>query len=226
MKYGAIPSNPLEWLALRMGKVPVPLLDSLFSILKTRSIMAGVRLGVFEALRERPLAASEVAAACRLDEECTESLLRFLVGVDYLEQRGRRFALNDLSRRTMVAGATGTGKTKPLQLIAEQLSAAGVAVLMADVKGDLSGLARPGEGNDRTAARAKDTWDNWEPAGFQVEFLSLGTGGLGVPVRATVDSFGSVLLSKVLGLNATQESTLGLIFHWAKQAGRPPRDRG
>ena len=127
-----------------------------------------------------------------------------------------RIPLATINRHGLVAGATGTGKTKTLQLIAEQLSAAGVAVLMADVKGDLSGLARPGEGNDKTAARAKDTGDNWQPTGFPVEFLSLGTGGMGVPVRATVASFGPVLLSKVLGLNATQESTLGLIFHWAK----------
>ena len=131
-----------------------------------------------------------------------------------------RIPLATINRHGLVAGATGTGKTKTLQLIAEQLSAAGVAVLMADVKGDLSGLARPGESNDRTAARAKDTGDNWAPTGFPVEFLSLGTGGLGVPVRATVASFGPVLLSKVLGLNATQESTLGLIFHWAKESNR------
>ncbi len=133
-----------------------------------------------------------------------------------------RIPLATVNRHGLVAGATGTGKTKTLQLIAEQLSAAGVAVLMADMKGDLSGLAAPGEGNDKTAARAKDTGDdNWAPTGFPVEFLSLGTGGLGVPVRATVDSFGPVLLSKVLGLNATQESTLGLIFHWAKENKRP-----
>ncbi|OBH86053.1 ATPase [Mycobacterium scrofulaceum] len=132
-----------------------------------------------------------------------------------------RIPLATINRHGLVAGATGTGKTKTLQLIAEQLSAAGVAVMMADVKGDLSGLARPGQANDKTAARAKDTGDDWAPTGFPVEFLSLGTGGLGVPVRATVASFGPVLLSKVLGLNATQESTLGLIFHWAKQANRP-----
>ncbi|MCW2661298.1 MAG: ATP-binding protein [Mycobacterium sp.] len=132
-----------------------------------------------------------------------------------------RIPLATINRHGLVAGATGTGKTKTLQLIAEQLSAAGVAVLMADVKGDLSGLARPGEGDDKTAARAKDTGDDWEPTGFPVEFLSLGTGGVGVPVRATVASFGPVLLSKVLGLNATQESTLGLIFHWANEANRP-----
>jgi uncharacterized protein len=127
-----------------------------------------------------------------------------------------RIPLATINRHGLVAGATGTGKTKTLQLIAEQLSAAGVPVLMADVKGDLSGLSQPGESNDRTAARAKDTGDDWQATGFPVEFLSLGTGGVGVPIRATVASFGPVLLSKVLGLNATQESTLGLIFHWAK----------
>jgi DNA double-strand break repair helicase HerA and related ATPase len=127
-----------------------------------------------------------------------------------------RIPLATVNRHGLVAGATGTGKTKTLQLIAEQLSAAGVPVLMADVKGDLSGLSRPGEANDKTAARAKDTGDNWTGTAFPVEFLSLGTKGIGVPIRATVDSFGPVLLSKVLGLNATQESTLGLIFHWAK----------
>ena len=132
-----------------------------------------------------------------------------------------RIPLATINRHGLVAGATGTGKTKTLQLIAEQLSAAGVPVFMADVKGDLSGLSRPGEGNDKTAARAKDTGDNWEPTGFPIEFLSLGTDGIGVPVRATVAGFGSVLLSKVLGLNATQESTLGLIFHWAKENNRP-----
>src|SRR6202453_546918 len=131
-----------------------------------------------------------------------------------------RIPLATINRHGLVAGATGTGKTKTLQLIAEQLSAAGVPVLMADVKGDLSGLSKPGEANDKTAARAKDTGDDWAATGFPVEFLSLGTGGIGVPVRATVASFGPVLLSKVLGLNATQESTLGLIFHWAKDKRR------
>ncbi|MCV7166802.1 helicase HerA-like domain-containing protein [Mycobacterium stomatepiae] len=132
-----------------------------------------------------------------------------------------RIPLATVNRHGLVAGATGTGKTKTLQLIAEQLSAAGVPVLMADVKGDLSGLSRPGQANEKTAARAKDTGDTWAATGFPVEFLSLGTGGLGVPIRATVASFGPVLLSKVLGLNATQESTLGLIFHWAKENDRP-----
>ena len=130
-----------------------------------------------------------------------------------------RIPLATVNRHGLVSGATGTGKTKSLQVLAEQLSAAGVPVLMADVKGDLSGLSRPGETSDRTTARAADTGDQWTATEFPVEFLSLGTGGLGVPVRATVTSFGPILLSKVLGLNATQESTLGLIFHWADQQG-------
>jgi DNA helicase HerA-like ATPase len=128
-----------------------------------------------------------------------------------------RIPLATVNRHGLVAGATGTGKTKTLQLLAEQLSAAGVPVLMADVKGDLSGLARPGQGGDKITARAKETGDSWEAAGFPVEFFALGTGGAGVPIRATIAGFGSVLLSKVLGLNTTQESTLGLIFHWAQQ---------
>ena len=130
-----------------------------------------------------------------------------------------RIPLATVNRHGLVAGATGTGKTKSLQVIAEQLSAAGVPVMMADVKGDLSGLSRPGEADDKTQQRAKDTGDDWTPTAFPVEFLSLGTSGIGVPVRATISSFGPILLSKVLGLNATQESTLGLIFHWADQKG-------
>ena len=112
-----------------------------------------------------------------------------------------RIPLATVNRHGLVAGATGTGKTKSLQVMAEQLSAAGVPVLMADVKGDLSGLSKPGAASDRTAQRAKDTGDDWTPTGFPVEFLSLGTIGSGVPVRATITSFGPILLSKVLGLN-------------------------
>jgi uncharacterized protein len=127
-----------------------------------------------------------------------------------------RIPLATVNRHGLVAGATGTGKTKTLQVIAEQLSAAGVPVLMADVKGDLSGLSQPGQSNDKIKARAEETDDKWQESAFPVEFLSLGTSGIGVPVRATIDSFGPILLSKVLGLNATQESTLGLIFRWVK----------
>ncbi|MFD4433266.1 helicase HerA-like domain-containing protein [Nocardia sp. NPDC058497] len=131
-----------------------------------------------------------------------------------------RIPLRMMNRHGLVAGATGTGKTKTLQGIAEQLSRAGVPVVMADVKGDLSGLSEPGEDNEKIRGRAAETGaGDWAPSGFPTEFVSLGTGGIGVPIRATITSFGPILLSKVLGLNDTQESTLGLIFHWADQRG-------
>lgn len=130
-----------------------------------------------------------------------------------------RIPLAMMNRHGLVAGATGTGKTKTLQLIAEQLSANGVPVVMADIKGDVSGISRPGEVNDKITSRAQQTGDDWAPTAFPVEFVSLGDGGIGVPVRATITSFGPILLSKVLGLNDTQESTLGLIFHWADSKG-------
>ncbi|GGM07074.1 helicase HerA-like domain-containing protein [Nakamurella endophytica] len=133
--------------------------------------------------------------------------------------------LSMLTRHGLVAGATGTGKTKTLQLLAEQLSAAGVPVLMPDVKGDLTGLSAPGRPDARTQARAADTGDrDWTPTGVPVEYLSLAGQGTGVPVRATLDSFGPILLSKVLDLNETQESTLGLIFHWADSRNLPLLD--
>ena len=110
-----------------------------------------------------------------------------------------RIPLAMMNRHGLVAGATGTGKTKTLQVIAEQLSAAGVPVVMADVKGDLSGLSRPGEPGDRTTQRAQDTGDDWTRRRSPWNSLSLGTKGIGVPVRATISSFGPILLSRFWG---------------------------
>src|SRR5687768_16925307 len=135
-----------------------------------------------------------------------------------------RLPLAMLNRHGLIAGATGTGKTKTLQLIAEQLSAAGVPVVLADLKGDLAGLVKPGETSERVTRRAADTGDAWAPTGFPVEFLALGGLGTGIPVRATITDFGPVLLSKVLDLNDTQESSLGLVFHYADEAGLPLLD--
>ncbi|TDW18533.1 helicase HerA-like domain-containing protein [Kribbella kalugense] len=130
-----------------------------------------------------------------------------------------RIPLGMMNRHGLVAGATGTGKTKTLQLMAEQLSAAGVAVFAADVKGDLSGISQPGESSDKLLARTKAIGQDWTPTGFPTEFYALGGQGTGIPIRATITSFGPVLLSKVLGLNDVQESSLGLIFHYADKAG-------
>ena len=135
-----------------------------------------------------------------------------------------RVPLAMLNRHGLIAGATGTGKTKTLQLMAEQLSAAGVPVVVADMKGDLSGLAHPGESSERVTQRVQATADDWAATGFPVEYLSLGGIGPGVPVRATMTDFGPVLLARVLDLNATQESSLGLVFHYADQAGLPLLD--
>ncbi len=129
-----------------------------------------------------------------------------------------RIPLAMMNRHGLVAGATGTGKTKSLQLMAEQLSAAGVPTFLADIKGDLAGVAVPAESNDRIAARASDTGYDWKAAGFPVEFLSL-TGAHGAQLRATVSSFGPLLLSKVLDLNSTQSSVLSLVFKYCDDNG-------
>jgi uncharacterized protein len=130
-----------------------------------------------------------------------------------------RVPLSTLNRHGLIAGATGTGKTKTLQVLTEQLSTAGVPVVVTDVKGDLSGLAQAGTPSDKVTQRAADTQDDWTPTAYPVEFLALGGVGTGVPLRATMTSFGPTLLSKVLGLNDTQESSLELVFHFADKAG-------
>jgi hypothetical protein len=132
--------------------------------------------------------------------------------------------LSMLNRHGLVAGATGTGKTKTLQLMAEQICAAGVPVFAADIKGDLSGIASPGQPNDKLLTRTQKIGQNWQPRACPTEFFALGGQGNGVPLRATMSSFGPVLLSKVLGLNEVQESSLGLVFHYADQAGLPMLD--
>ncbi|WMX45975.1 DUF853 family protein [Streptomyces roseicoloratus] len=195
-----------------------------------------------------------------------------------------RIPLPMLNRHGLVAGATGTGKTKTLQLIAEQLSAQGVPVFLADVKGDVSGISAPGQDGEKVRERAAQVGQEWSATGFPCEFYGLGGGeapdgapgggtgsgtgdgpggtgsgtgdgpgggtgsgtgdgpggtgsgtgsgqsgssgsgpgsgvGSGIPIRATVTSFGPLLLSKVLQLNRTQEQSLGLIFHYADSKG-------
>jgi len=135
-----------------------------------------------------------------------------------------RIPLSMFNRHGLVAGATGTGKTKTLQVMAEQLCAAGVPVFAADIKGDLSGIASPGETSEKLSARAAKMGQDWQPAGCPVELLALGGLGVGATVRASVSSFGPTLLSKALDLNDTQESSLGLVFHFADKAGLPLLD--
>jgi uncharacterized protein len=167
--------------------------------------------------------AAGIAEAYAIEGPALELGTVVVQGKPYAESRVR-MPLSMVNRHGLVAGATGTGKTKTLQLIAEQLSTAGVPVFLADIKGDVSGVAVPGEESDRVKSRAEQTATQWQATGFPAEFLSLGGLGEGVPVRATITSFGPVLLSKVLGLNDTQESSLGLVFHYADKAGLPLLD--
>src|SRR6187397_462932 len=133
-------------------------------------------------------------------------------------------ALSMLNRHGLIAGATGTGKTKTLQLMAGQLSRAGVPSFVADIKGDLTGLAAPGDAsNPKVQERMASLGLPFEPMGHPVEFLSL-TGKRGAQVRSTVHSFGPLLLGKVLDLNETQTSILALIFKYCDDNDLPLLD--
>jgi uncharacterized protein len=133
-------------------------------------------------------------------------------------------ALSMMNRHGLIAGATGTGKTKTLQLLAGELSKAGVPVFVADIKGDVTGIAAPGDAtNPKVVERAQSLAWTFEPAGHPVEFLSL-SGQLGAQVRATVHSFGPLLLGKVLDLNETQTSILALVFKYCDDNSLPLLD--
>src|ERR1700759_1568580 len=135
-----------------------------------------------------------------------------------------KLPLRMVNRHGLIAGATGTGKTKTLQGLAEQLSTAGVPVFVADVKGDLSGVAEPGDPASAAAKRAADLGLQFQARGFPVEFFALGGIGPGIPIRATVSDFGPQLLAKVLDANETQEQSLTLVFHYADAKGLPLLD--
>lgn len=121
--------------------------------------------------------------------------------------------LKTFNRHGLIAGATGTGKTKTMQGIAEALSQKGVSCLLMDVKGDLSGLARPASPNPKIDERYAKLGLAWKALQFPVEFLSL-SAEKGVRLRATVSEFGPVLFSKILELNDTQEGVVSLVFKY------------
>ena len=169
-----------------------------------------------------PAAIETIRAGYAFDGEVLE--MGALVNGDALSEVPIRIPIAMMNRHGLVAGATGTGKTKTLQVLAEQLSAAGVPVFAADIKGDLSGIASPGVENPKLLERTVGIGQDWSPAASPTEYYTLGGLGTGIPIRATVSSFGPLLLSKVLGLNDTQESSLGLVFHYADKAGLPLLD--
>ena len=127
-------------------------------------------------------------------------------------------ALRLANRHGLVAGATGTGKTVTLQILAEGLSRAGVAVFAADIKGDLSGIAAAGETKDALTARARDMGFDYEPDHFPTIFWDL-FGQQGHPIRATISEMGPVLLARLLDLNEVQEGVLNIAFRVADEQG-------
>ncbi len=131
--------------------------------------------------------------------------------------------LRSMNRHGLIAGATGTGKTKSLQVIAEQLAANGVSCLLMDIKGDLSGIAMSGTDNPKITERAGKIGISWHAHGNSVEFLTL-SGEKGARLRATVSEFGPVLFSRILGLNDTQGGVVAVVFKYCDDRNLPLLD--
>lgn len=131
--------------------------------------------------------------------------------------------LKTFNRHGLIAGATGTGKTKSLQMISEQLSANGVSVLLMDIKGDLSGIAKAGTANPKIEERHQKLGIPWSGSNHPVDFLSLSKEN-GARLRATISEFGPVLFSKILDLNDTQQSVVALIFKYCDDNQLPLLD--
>lgn len=132
--------------------------------------------------------------------------------------------LKTMNRHGLIAGATGTGKTKTLQLISELLSDASIPILVMDIKGDLSGIAAAGVANAKIEERSNLLEIPYQPTFFPCELLALGKDQPGVKLRATVSEFGPVLLSKILGLNDTQSGLVAMLFRYSDEHQLPLLD--
>lgn len=130
--------------------------------------------------------------------------------------------LKSLNRHGLIAGATGSGKTKTIQVLSEQLSLLGVPSLVMDIKGDISGLAQAGEASSFLLERAKSLDLNYIPRAFPVEFLTLNEADHeGVPLRSTIADFGSILFSRMLDINEAQAGVVTIVFEYAKTNNLP-----
>ncbi len=134
-----------------------------------------------------------------------------------------KIPLRTMNRHGLIAGATGTGKTKSLQVLAEQLAANGVPSLLMDIKGDLSGVAMPGADHPKITERAGKIGVSWHPTAYSIEFLTL-SGEKGARLRATVSEFGPVLFSRILGLNDTQGGVVSVVFKYCDDRELPLLD--
>lgn len=142
---------------------------------------------------------------------------------EVIADAGINLPLKTMNRHGLIAGATGTGKTKTLQMISELLSDASVPVLLMDIKGDLSGIAAMGNVNDKVTDRYQKLNMAYTPSKFSAELMTL-SGEKGVRLRATVSEFGPVLLSKILGLNDTQGGVVAMIFKYCDDTKMPLLD--
>jgi 2-polyprenyl-3-methyl-5-hydroxy-6-metoxy-1,4-benzoquinol methylase len=174
VKYGLIPTNLLERVALWSGNVPVPLLDALFGLVKTRSIMAGASLGIFEALRDGPRTSADIATALQLNAEALELLLRALVVCEYLVQQGDGFALSPLGRKTMIEGS-------PMQLVGYMKFTYEQWTFVEH----LEELVRTGRGVDfHETMQAPESWQHYQQAMLEVARLQAPVIASHVPVAA------------------------------------------
>jgi O-methyltransferase len=173
MQYGAIPTSMAERIALAAGLVPIPMLDTLYGMLKARCVMAGVSLGVFEALAQESRSTASMAAALRLDESCLDLLLRTLVYCGYLTQEGDRFALSALGRKSMISGA-------PRELTGFVLW----NYTQWEFAGHLESLVRTGHGLEfHETLKDPDAWGHYQTAMLETARFDAPVVAKHVPVR-------------------------------------------
>ena len=153
------------------------------------------------------------------------TLLMGCVMVDFTPIDGKQVALapQSLNRHGLISGATGTGKTKSLQVLIEELSSIGVPSLVMDIKGDISGLGAEGTNNQIIEKRSQHIQMEWKGKSFPIEFMSI-SDEPGVPLRSTVSEFGPVILGKILSLNDTQSSLLSMLFMFCDDKKLPLLD--
>ena len=143
-----------------------------------------------------------------------------LVNGKVLKNAPVHLVLKSFNRHGLIAGATGSGKTKTMQVLSEQLSLSGVPCLVMDIKGDISGLAMPGEANPGIEKRCKSLQLSFTPQGYPVELFTLSSVP-GIPLRAVISDFGALLFSRMLGINETQAGVVTILFEYAKDNNMP-----
>ena len=146
-----------------------------------------------------------------------------MLGEETITNAFVKLPLKTINRHGLIAGATGTGKTKTLQVFAENLSEAGVPVLLMDVKGDLSGLAQASTGHPKIDERHKKIGFDFEGKSFPIEILTISEQD-GTRMRATVSEFGPTLLSRILDLSETQSGIVAILFKYCDDNKLPLLD--